>query len=375
MFSVHRVIACVAAVTAFALAAPAANAAWSVSSYGAPANPSQAAGTSCVTLSFCVTVGFQSGVASRGLAVKWNGAAFSTPATASTTTELYGVSCNTTTFCMGVGGNYSGAGIPAAQTYNGTTWSNTTTVTPAGSTFSELAEVSCPSTTLCYAVGWVTTATATTPIVEQYSAGTWTQQTVTLPAGGTAGKLLDVSCTSTTACTAVGHYDATANPRRTLVYRWNGTSWSVQSSANPASHTGSELQGVSCTSSTNCVAVGNYTDSLSVQHALSETWNGALWSLKTVADPASATDPILYDVSCWTSPSFGCEGVGGYNGATNIEPYAANYNGTTWSLQSVPKAAGINDAVLAGVSCPTTCQAVGASALGANIRPAIDFGP
>ena len=41
-----------------------------------------------------------------------------------------------------------------------------------------------------------------------------------------------VSCTSATACTAVG-YDASVGTTVTLAERWNGTSWKIQSTPNP----------------------------------------------------------------------------------------------------------------------------------------------
>jgi hypothetical protein len=280
---------------------------------------------------------------------------------------------------MAVGADLASGSVPHAESYNGTSFSNSTTVTPGSSTFAELDASACPSSTSCFAVGFYNTSTpSTVPLIERWNGTTWSQQTATLPSGATDAKLLDVSCTSTTACTAVGWYDAASQPRRTFANRWNGTSWANQTVANQSGHTGSELQGVSCTTSTACTAVGHYADSMSVQHALAQVWNGTLWTLKTVPDPASGTGPDLYDVSCWTSPSVGCAAVGGYTAAAlNVEPLAASWNGTAWSLATVPKASGMSDSSLANVSCPTTCMAVGAGVLSAGgaQRSIIDVGP
>ena len=48
----------------------------------------------------------------------------------------------------------------------------------------------------------------------------------------------------------------------TLAERWNGTSWTIQSTPNPTGALEcSYLQGVSCTSATACTAVGSYANS------------------------------------------------------------------------------------------------------------------
>ena len=95
-----------------------------------------------------------------------------------------------------------------------------------------------------------------------------------------------VSCTSRTACTAVG----------TAVYRWEGHRWSIQ----PAPIGADGLSGVSCTSTNACTAVGSRI----------YTWNGLDWSSVRIPRPAEATAPELTGVSC---PSRGsCVAVGSY---------------------------------------------------------------
>jgi hypothetical protein len=74
-------------------------------------------------------------------------------------------------------------------------------------------------------------------------------------------ELNSVSCTSATACTAVGDYDPLAFPggsSQTLGERWDGTSWSLQATPNrPVDSVGrSYLNAVSCASSALCTAVG-----------------------------------------------------------------------------------------------------------------------
>jgi hypothetical protein len=52
----------------------------------------------------------------------------------------------------------------------------------------------------------------------------------------------------------VGHYQSTL----TLAEVWNGTSWAIQGTPNKAGYSDSALAGVSCTSVSACTAVGAY---------------------------------------------------------------------------------------------------------------------
>jgi hypothetical protein len=74
---------------------------------------------------------------------------------------------------------------------------------------------------------------------------------------------LAVSCASNTACTAVGYYN-TAPPGeivgRPLAERWNGSTWSLRGAPTIAGSDTTYLEGVSCTSSRACIAVGGSLD-------------------------------------------------------------------------------------------------------------------
>jgi hypothetical protein len=378
MFNASKKLTIAAALAACALAAPgAAQAAWTNAPGTVATTDSQLTGVACVTASNCVLSGLQTGVATRGLLSKWNGSTFTAQTPASTTSEFYGTGCNSSTLCFAVGTDYASGALPHAEKYNGTTWANTTVPTPSGSTFAQLTGVACPGSTSCFAVGSFQNATPSTqPIVDAWNGTSWSAATVTLPSGTTNAELFDVACTSTTACTAVGDYKTTAVPTpRTLVLRYTGTSWTPQTSANPSGTTSAELHGVACTSSTSCQAVGSSVDALGVQNSIAESWNGTTWTLKTVAVPSGALESGLLDVSC--SSGTACEAVGSYTSSVgNVEPYAAAWNGTAWSLQTVPKGTGNTDAQLAGVSCPSTCVADGVLVDSSGLlRPAVDLGP
>ena len=94
-----------------------------------------------------------------------------------------------------------------------------------------------------------------------------------------------VSCTSGTACTAVGHYTNSAGVQVTLAEIWNGSSWAIQSTPNPSGAKNPVLNAVSCTSSTACTAVGSYTNSAGTDSTLAERRNGTSWTIQSTPAP------------------------------------------------------------------------------------------
>ena len=123
--------------------------------------------------------------------------------------------------------------------------------------------------------------------------------------------LTAVSCTGRSQCTATGMASTRSGQNaKTLAERWNGTAWAVQSTPTPTSRTvlGGTLEGgVSCTSSTACVADG-FSYSKKSMHLLGEGWNGRTWSTQPDAAPAVAAQPG-HRISCtWAKD---CMAVGG----------------------------------------------------------------
>ena len=74
------------------------------------------------------------------------------------------------------------------------------------------------------------------------------------------------------ACTAVGS-TSTSTTTVTLAERWNGTTWSIQTTPNPTGGSSAGLGGVSCASATACTAAGGYTKG-TTGVTLAEHWNG-----------------------------------------------------------------------------------------------------
>jgi hypothetical protein len=274
------------------------------------------------------------------------------------------VSCSSSTACTAVGEyTKSGYKFALAERWNGTEWSIQSTPAPTEAANSWLHSVSCPASTACTAVGYyATSAGKKFALAEHWNGTEWSDQTIPTPSGGTEIKFEDVSCSSSTACTAVGLYTNSAGSRVTLAERWNGTEWSIQTTSDPeAGAEGSQLDGVWCASSTICNAVGWYKNTAGTRVALAERWNGTEWSIQSIPDPSGATETFVESISCTSSTA--CTAVGNYKNSAGTEvTLAQRWNGTEWSLQTTLNPTGATASELSGVSCvsATACTAVGA---------------
>jgi hypothetical protein len=223
-----------------------------------------------------------------------------------------------------------------------------------------LGGVSCVGTSFCVAVGYINGTSTDKTLIQKWNGTSWA--TLSSPHPGTGSFLNAVSCVSTSFCMAVGSYGTrTASP--TLVEKWNGSKWSMVTSPNPGTPAANGLDGVSCASPTSCVAVGS-SDVNPTATPLAEKWNGTSWTLTTLPDDALASSG-LNGVSC-PSATF-CLAVGvGHTGASE-GTFADKWNGTTWTL--VPYQSAGKTVILNGVTCTSTtfCMAVGSSS--DNVNP------
>jgi len=78
-------------------------------------------------------------------------------------------------------------------------------------------------------------------------------------------------------------FDQTGESSFNVAEAWNGTSWSLLRTPSPGS-TNNELRGVSCTSASSCLAVG---DDIGIGngHTLAEIWNGTKWAVVPTPHP------------------------------------------------------------------------------------------
>ena len=326
----------------------------------APARPSPPAtgyvkradaltGVACTATRACVAVGsyYYGAGPSLALAARWNGRAWLTEPTPSRgESRLSGVSCASVASCVALGA--------PAQAWNGARWA----VIPAAGPMSSL---SCPGPGSCWAVG---PPGGRRPVAAHWDGHTWRAEPVPRlrPAPQTL-VLASVSCTSAAFCMAVGDASRGAGAQPSPSYRditlaavWNGSRWRMVVTPSPSR--ASELSGVSCTSPTACTAVGS---AASGGRTLAERWNGVRWAVQRTPNAGRIGYTVLTAVSC-ASPT-ACTAVGDYNGgAFGI---AEHWNGARWTIQRLPAAPGPpgeDPLVLpAGVSCisATACVTVG----------------
>ncbi|HEY7951367.1 MAG TPA: hypothetical protein VID70_00170, partial [Solirubrobacteraceae bacterium] len=184
-------------------------------------------------------------------------------------------------------------------------------------------------------------------------------QSAAIPKGAKVSSLGGVSCSSTSACTAVGAYTNSSAVEVTLAESWNGKEWSVQSTPNPSQAKASVFSAVACPTKA-CYAVGSYVNGSGVKEAFAETYSGTAWSLQSVPSANGAKGSELSSISCVSASA--CTSVGSYTSKAGAkETLALGWNGTLWSLQSTPNPSEGKGMALAGVSCVwvTGCYDVG----------------
>jgi hypothetical protein len=338
----------------------------------APAPTGEFTAVSCTSHSACTGVGAANN--SNGVAVtlaeRWNGRAWAIEHTPSPLLAfLRGVSCSSVSACIAVGYYYpTTTPIPKllAERWNGTSWAIQVIPTPAGTTESDLESVSCTSASACTAVGTYLASTPVKVLAERWNGKSWAVQTTPNPTTTGASSLFGVSCRSARSCTAVGS-DGTALLSVPLAEHWNGKSWAIQTTPNPkAGHT--VLTGVSCLSATSCTAVGNYqlfdSGATKTYATLAEHWNGKSWAIQTTPNPnpdggKQHEQDDLVGVSCVSAKS--CTAAGFYYGALGALTLAEHWNGTSWTVQSTPNPNTTGGSNFAGVSCVSgkSCTAVG----------------
>jgi hypothetical protein len=263
----------------------------------AGAESSVLSGVSCTSSNACMAVGdyLDSTGTQTPLSEVWNGSAWAQQAVAGPIPGTFSrVSCSAPKACTAIGGGW----VERWNGTSWSAQTNEPPPPPAGKWLivgGELFGVSCASASQCTMVGQFagTYCIATQPhcdclhdpchtvhetLVEGWNGSSWSRD----PA--TAGNWSSVSCTST-ACTAVGNNgdNGTSAMQQVSI---NGDSWTLQSTPNPAGATSSSLADVSCSSSSACTAVGQYANSSGAEAPLAERWNGTTWTIQVGTPPS-----------------------------------------------------------------------------------------
>ena len=335
---------------------------------------------------------------SHALAESWNGSSWTLlPAPPAGLTGLQAVSCPTATQCVVLGTPVSQA-APGSAVLNGSTWTSLTTPSASPTPTNQfLSGISCASVSNCMAVGQVPgpfgPGAVAGPVAERWTGGSsWQLLSVPDPAGisfAAGGDeqedsyLNAVSCTGAASCVAVGGDGdfLTVSSYASFAVAWNGSTWKVL----PAGQVDG-LLGVSCYSSSHCLLTGTYLSRTDQTLAMAQTWHGT--GVRIVSK--TGLPGVLSGVSCVSSTFCMADGEGDaidrWNGnrwtvsTSSLDPSPSQtgpvscvsrdfcmvlgefWNGSKWQLRSLVQHQGAQVfTILSGLSCtrPTFCLAVG----------------
>ena len=256
----------------------------------------------------------ENGFLDVALTERWDGSSWSVvPArnVPALQNDLFGVSCSAVTACTAVGR----AETPHAlliERWNGSRWSIQRVSRAVGkvSRFSGyLSGVSCSGRRACTAVGSLDPVSGSFSgppgwLVLQWNGRSWSMPPSprSLVHSARASELGAVSCPLARACMAVGAAGVSSGSFTGEAVEWNGIRWSVKRQPLVAADYG--LSGVSCTSATACTAVGSGGSGTTPV----ERWNGLKWSLQSVPAPSSGS---VGPVSCTSRTACVAVGTGG----------------------------------------------------------------
>jgi hypothetical protein len=363
-------IAVSAAALVAAPVAAGADTTWTVASAPSVTPPEGLYGVACADASHCWAVG-QNSTDGYTLIEGWDGTSWSVDSTDTHAGELNAVSCVSDTDCWAVGWTEVDLIVPLFAQLSGSSWSftvgsGTGQYDPSGDNY--LNAVSCPSASLCWAVGNVApTSGSDTTLYEEYSGGSWSEDTADSGADGADATLYGLSCADATHCQAVGTDDS----GQPFTSGWTSSpGWSSTASgegsldlSSLSGASGGDLEGVSCVSDNDCWAVGDWGGS--PEQALFASWGGSGWTVDTTASAAGGSadnsggtdDNYLYGVSCTSADT--CTAAGEYY-ATADQTLIDSY-GASWSLVSgTPNSGSDVQNDLHAVACVSgLCVAVG----------------
>lgn len=272
--------------------------------------------------------------------------------------SLLGVSCTGPSRCSAIGWRQAGSGPQsgAVATLGPGGWSAPRSLSlPSGLAGLTLTSVSCTSAGNCQAVGIsdIKAGTGHTAWAVGESNGTWHPESLPFSASQSPVGFAGVSCPAAGSCLAVGSYSEPGGPA-SISALWQGGKWQVKPMATRARVRYYFVKDVSCTSSTNCEAVGYDDPDSGAAVSLAEHWDGSSWQVQPSADASGGGGTFLNSVSCSVTS---CIAVG-FDARGKL--LAEHLTGGSWQLSTLPQPVG-HGGQLDAVSCaaPTRCLAVG----------------
>jgi hypothetical protein len=319
-----------------------------------------------------------------------------TPAAVSRSGELTSVFCPSASDCWAVGDDATKvADLNEVLHWTGKKWFQVKVPEPGGTgqdDVNQLLAVRCTSAKDCWAVGNYKKAGAELDQILHWTGKKWFVVSAPTPAGtlpGDQNVLFDVACTSAASCWAGGDYGTgdsavVGEILKNQALHWNGTSWSLVKTPNPAGskkNDGNAISSIRCASPTDCWAAGSYgvLGKKFILHNEMLHWTGRKWTQVTVPDllgtKVKGTFNELLGLSCTSAGN--CLAVGE---ALRLAAHGKGlnavlrWNGAKWRKVAVPNPDGsgpgsVNS--LVGVTCAgaSDCWAVGSyGGLGTGVQ-------
>jgi hypothetical protein len=324
-------------------------------------------GMTCVSASDCWAVGYYvNGSATQTLIERWDGSSWaivSSPNTLPTQDNvLNGVTCVSPSECWAVGYYHNGSvNQSLIERWNGTSWAIVSSPNILATQNNYLSGVTCVPASNCWAVGYYLNASIVyQSLIERWDGSSWAivSSANTLPTQ--SNFLYGITCTSASNCWAVGYYFISGVAYQSLIQRWDGSSWVVVSSPNTLPTQDNVLNGVTCVSASDCWAVGYYySNGVASNGTLIERWNGTSWSIVSSPSNSASAKNVLNGVTCVSASN--CWAVGSYYTGGGDQTLIEHWDGTLWTIAPSPNTSDRATNILSGVTCVSAsdCWAVG----------------
>jgi hypothetical protein len=293
--------------------------------------------------------------------------------------SIFYMACPSITVCVAAGSYYDSSGHAQGLllTGSGTSWTATEAPLPAGASATlgpTIDALACPSTTVCVAAGSYYDSSGQIQGLLLTGSGTaWTATEAPLPANAAASPgatITSVACPSTTECVAVGGYTDTSGGGQGLLLTGAGTSWTPADApvpANAAAGPRAYIFSVACPSTDKCAAAGEYTDSSGNNQGLLVTRTGTSWAATEASLPAGAAaspGAVLLSVAC--SSATVCIAAGSYyDSSETSQGLLLTGSGNSWTPAEAPVPAnadpGNPGSTLDSITCAagSSCVATG----------------
>jgi hypothetical protein len=265
-------------------------------------------------------------------------------------------------------------GTMLAEHWNGTAWSPAPTP-DIFRTDEKLNAVSAAAANDVWAVGskQMTGFAHTDPLTAHWDGTSWSIVPTPDVRGGSKSSLFGVANLGGGNAWAVGRSETA----RTLIEHWDGSAWSIVAAPNPVvpagmTLTSSSLSAISARSANDIWAVGSFSAAKGTQSnsfTLTMHWNGSAWLIVPSPNPGtpSAINGVRQTLSgvVEISPTDAWAVGNTFDTVSGSfapdKPIAMHWNGTAWSLTTVPNQGGGGQLAAVTASSPTSVWAAGAA--------------